>query len=279
MAKDPAALLYIDKWIVATTEMKADARAYYMDLILFQFDKGSIPNDIEEIANICRVRISEFETFKQVFEQVLKHKFKQNVEGRLENEFAKEIIQKRKTFIEKRSNSGKLSYVIRYAIKEFKATQKHIAIIKDNICIDNIDTKNEQVLKQMIEQIYELYINVDEDEIINKYRIKYNTLYKKIIPFFDAKLINEKEYLNTIRLMIETDKRNEDEILKVVEFGRTDAFWKKQFLSFLKLRNKNKEGIMYYDVFLNQMPKIETRKENYAKNKDTYFGELNENYK
>jgi len=95
MAKDPAALLYIDKWLVATTEMKADARAYYMDLILFQFDKGSLPNDIEELANICRVRVSEFNNFKQVFEQVLKQKFKQNNEGRLENEFAKEIIQKR----------------------------------------------------------------------------------------------------------------------------------------------------------------------------------------
>lgn len=183
--KDPAALLYIDKWLMATIEMKADARAYYMDMILFQYDKGSLPNNMEELANICRVRISEYNNFKQVFEQVLKHKFEQNETGRLENEFAKEIIQKRKLFQEKRKNAGKLSYIIRYAISEFKATKKDIRIIKNNICIENIDTKNEQVLKQVIEQIYELYINEDEDEDIIKDEDK-NKEYHEFIILFNS---------------------------------------------------------------------------------------------
>lgn len=165
--KDPAALLYIDKWITATTEMRANARAYYMDLILFQFDKGSLPNDIEELANICRVRISEFNMFKQVFEQVLKHKFVINDEGRLINEFANEIITKRQKFIEKRSNAGKLSYVLKYFRANFKITKKLEKFIKDNIDLD-FDIKNEQVLKQVFKQISELYINEDEDEDENK---------------------------------------------------------------------------------------------------------------
>lgn len=75
--KDPAVLLYIDSWRTSTTEMDAITRAYYMDLLLHQYDKGSLPNDIEELANICRVRFSEFEQFKQVFEQVLKQVFEQ----------------------------------------------------------------------------------------------------------------------------------------------------------------------------------------------------------
>lgn len=166
--KDPAALLYIDKWIVATTEMKAEARAYYMDLILSQFDKGDLPNDIEELANICRVRVSEYTNFKQVFEQVLQHKFEQNSNGRLENVFAREIIQKRRHYVEKRADAGKLSYIIRYARKHLKATPEFLQYIKDNINIDEIDTKNEQVLEQMFEQMSELYINEDEDIIILK---------------------------------------------------------------------------------------------------------------
>ena len=166
--KDPAALLYIDKWIVATTEMRADARAYYMDLILSQFDKGSLPNDIEELANICRVRFSEFDNFKQVFEQVLKQKFKVNSNGRLENDFAKEIIQKRENFIEKRSISGKLSYVIKFATKKLGATLKQIEVIKKHFDVTNIDTKNEHLLKHLLEQTLELYINENEDEDINK---------------------------------------------------------------------------------------------------------------
>jgi hypothetical protein len=168
MAKDPAALLYIDTWKVATTEMRAVERAYYMDLILHQFDKGDLPNDIEELANICRVRFSEFEQFKQVFEQVLKHKFEQNESGRLENEFAKDIIRKRKDFVNKRSDSGKLSYIIRYARKYFKASNKKIEFLKEHLDVSEIDTKNEQVLKQVLEQIFELYIDGDGDGNKNK---------------------------------------------------------------------------------------------------------------
>ena len=176
--KDPAALLYIDKWIVATTEMKADCRAYYMDLILSQFNKGSLPNDIEELANICRVRVSEFDNFKQVFEHMLKHKFKQNDEGRLENDFAKEIIQKRIRFVEKRSLSGKISYVIKFAIKHFRVNSKQISYIKNHLNIYEIDTKNEHMLEQVLEQILELYINENVDEDLNKDKSK-NIKFKK----------------------------------------------------------------------------------------------------
>lgn len=166
MASDPAALLYIDKWYAATVEMSSSARAYYMDMILRQFKTGSIPNDIESLATICRVRISEFDLFKQVFNKEIKHLFEQNSEGRLENPTAREIIQKRKKFVDKRSISGKMSYIVRYATRVFNASQEDIAIIKEHINPDEIDTKNEQVLKQVLKQIFELYINVNVD--INK---------------------------------------------------------------------------------------------------------------
>jgi hypothetical protein len=221
-----------------------------MDLILSQFDKGSLPNDLEELANICRVRFSEFDNFKQVFKQVLEQKFTTNNEGRLENEFAKEIIQKREKFLKKRSDSGKLSYIIRYAIKKFKATKEEIKIIKQYINIDEIDTKNEQVLEQVIEQIFELYINEDEDEIIY-----INILEKEIIPLFDLKPNKSqlKNWDDCYRLLIETDKYNHSEIIEVIKWAREDEFWRSNFQSFLKLRNKDKEGIKYIDKFKSKM--------------------------
>jgi len=166
--KDPAALLYIDVWKSATTEMSAIERAYYMDLILHQYDKGSLPNDVEELANICRVRFSEFDKFKQVFKQVLEQKFELNSNNRLENQFAKEIIRKRERFLDKRSNSGKISYLVKYAREHFALKPKDEKVFKDHLDVNNIDTKNEQVFKQVLEQIFELYINVNEDENINK---------------------------------------------------------------------------------------------------------------
>lgn len=180
MGKDPAALLYIDKWIVATTEMHADARGYYMDLILHQYDKGDLPQDIEELANICRVRFSEFENFKQVFEQVLQHKFELNSNKRLENAFAREIIQCRKKFLDKRSEAGKISYLKKFVLKTLKLNIKQFEFIKENIDFDYVDIKNEHVFKQVIEQILELYINTNKDVNTNKdkeeeFKIKVNS--------------------------------------------------------------------------------------------------------
>lgn len=190
--KDPAALLYIDSWRTSTTEMDAITRAYYMDLLLHQYDKGSLPNNIEELANICRVRFSEFEQFKQVFEQVLKQKFKENENGRLENDFASEIIRKRQSFVEKRSNAGKLSYVLKYFRKNYKINKGLENFIKDNIDLD-FDIKNEQVLKQVFEQISELYINGDEDE--NKDIDKEKTNFEIILDeWFDYKKKRGQSY-------------------------------------------------------------------------------------
>ena len=95
--KDPAVLFYISDWLRATKGMKAHVRGWYLNLILFQYDMGDLPTDMEELANLADVRISEYDLFKQVFEQVLKQKFELNENNRLENKVAKEIIQARKT--------------------------------------------------------------------------------------------------------------------------------------------------------------------------------------
>ena len=129
-SKDPAALLYIDNWLVSTKCMKADERGWYLNLVLHQYDKGELPYDIEELANLADVRISEFDRFKQAWEQVLKHKFKQNENGNLENPNAKEIIRSRENFKDKRSASGKIGYIVKFAINNLKATQEQIEFIK-----------------------------------------------------------------------------------------------------------------------------------------------------
>jgi len=245
MPKDPAALLYIDTWKVATTEMSAVARAYYMDLILHQYDKGSLPNDIEELANICRVRFSEFSVFKQVFEQVLKHKFTTNDEGRLENEFARDIIKKRKAFVEKRSDSGKLSYIIRYARKHFKASNKKIEFLKEHINVSDIDTKNEQVLKQVLKQIFELYIDGNKNEDKSK-EVVYPFVSENFQKWWDL----WKEYKNrehdfkykshiseqaALKELSDLSKSNETIAVKIIEQSISKG-WK----GFFELKNNNK---------------------------------------
>lgn len=159
--KDPAVLFYIDTWLTATAEMDSDVRGWYLNLILHQYDKKDLPDDIEKLAVLSGVKFSEFERFKQVFEHVFKQKFNKNESGRLENEVAKEILRKREQFKDKRSSAGKLSYFIKYISTNYKLKSDEIQFIKNNVDLKDIDLKNEQVIKQVFEQTLELYINGD----------------------------------------------------------------------------------------------------------------------
>lgn len=163
MGKDPAVLFYIDNWLVSTAEMEADCRGWYLNLLLHNYDKGSLPNDVEKLAVLCNVRFSEFERFKHVFEHILKQKFELAENGRLTNHMTTDILKKRNDFKESRSNAGKASYVMRYFakkyIKEFN-NQDIKYFVKENFDY-SIDIKNEQMLKQVFEHLFELYINGD----------------------------------------------------------------------------------------------------------------------
>lgn len=82
---------------------------------------------------------------------------------------------------------------------------------------------------------------------------KYNLIYNEIVKYFDEKFIDEYNYYECIRLLIENDKRDKNELISVIKYARNNEFWSKNFMSIVKLRKKNKEDIMYYDVFFAQM--------------------------
>lgn len=226
--KDPAALLYIDKWLVSTKGMKGNAKGWYLNLILYQYDKGELPNDIEELANLCDVRISEFEEFKQVFNQVLKQKFIVNDNGCLQNEFANEILRKRETFKEKRSDAGKLGYVIKYYRNNYKHKEGFEEYLKENLVID-FDIKNNQMLKQVLKQNYKLYINKDKD--INKdnnIEIRKENFKEDLKPFLE---IYGKDLLNDFFLywteMNQGGKKMRFEMQSVFDINRRLITWHK----------------------------------------------------
>ena len=174
--KDPAALVYIDKWVAATNGMKAEFRAWYFDLMLYQFDKGPIPDDLDEMAGICRVRPSEYNLFNQMVNQVVKQKFKQNEKGQWVNSFADEVISKRKTFKEKRTKSSNIGVVVKMARKIEGVTEAAISKLKNDLyhlSLEDIEKfKNQNVLNQKVNHLVNLYINVDEDEDIYINKLK-----------------------------------------------------------------------------------------------------------
>jgi hypothetical protein len=166
--KDPAALFFIDTWLSATAEMDSDVRGWYLNLILHQYDKKDLPNDAEKLAVLAGVKFSEFERFKQVLEQVLMQKFKQNESGRLENAYAKSIIEGREKFKDVRSKSGNIGVVIKTAltIKGFK--DKYIDRLKQELFTMDEEEINKHKDKQMLEQMLKLYINENENKDLDK---------------------------------------------------------------------------------------------------------------
>lgn len=172
--KDPAVLFYINDWLTSTSEMDADCRGWYLNLLLHNYDKGSLPNEIEKLAVLCMVKFSEYERFKQVFEQVLKQKFEQLDEQRMSNLRTQTILKSREIFKEKRSDAGKMSYLMKFFAKNYSKHYKVNKVkefIKDRIDLD-IDTKNQTKIEHMFEHLFELYRNENENEDESKQDIK-----------------------------------------------------------------------------------------------------------
>jgi hypothetical protein len=76
--------------------------------------------------------------------------------------------------------------------------------------------------------------------------------------------------------MILLDKRNPDEIEKVTWWALDDEFWKDNFMSPLKLRKKNKDGVCYFDVFKTQM--LKPKRNGYHKPSVEALPEIGEDY-
>ena len=185
--KDPAVLFYINDWLTSTAEMDADVRGWYLNLLLHNYDKTDLPNDVEKLAVLCNVKFSEYERFKQVFEQVLKQKFEQNENNRLTNLRTNDILKNREIFKDKRSNAGKVSYVMKYLAKNYNKEYRIKALkeyVKDNFDYE-IDLKNEQMLKQVFEQVFELYRNENESNnyINNNIELRAENFKNSLIPF------------------------------------------------------------------------------------------------
>jgi len=208
MAKDLSCLFYINDWLTSTAEMDADCRGWYLNLLLHNYDKGDLPNDIEKLAVLCNVKFSEYKRFEQVFEQVLKQKFEILEDGRLSNQRTQSILKARELFKDKRSGAGKVSYLMRFFYNKYKKESKDgdiVDYIKSNLDSD-IDTKNEHLIEQMFKHLLELYRNENEnrnkdiDKIdFDKFFTFWNTSFKSTnVPKLNLMTPERKTMINNI---------------------------------------------------------------------------------
>ena len=147
-------------------------------------------------------------------------KFQQDENGLFFNERLEIEIEKRANFIDTRRNNGLKG-------GRPKAENKKpngLATGKPN------GKPNAKANEKLIE-------NENVNEIINS-----------IKDLFDEKYLEN----NTTKVMFNKllKKYSKDEILKATFWARNDDFWKTNFCSPLKLEKKNKEDVLFIDVFL-----------------------------
>ena len=97
---------------------------------------------------------------------------------------------------------------------------------------------------------------VENSENQNKSQIE--VLYNEVVAFFDESCrpkseAQKNEWCETLDKLNRIDGFSSDEIISVIESTRKDEFWRSNFLSVLKLRRKNKEGLLYFTVFKNRI--------------------------
>ena len=143
-------------------------------------------------------------------------KFKQDENGLLYNERLEIEIEKRSNFIDTRRNNG------------LKGGRPKAENKKPNGLANG--KPNAKANEKLIE-------NENVIEIINS-----------IKDLFD------ENYLTSDKTKVMFDKLlktySKDEILKATFWARNDEFWKTNFCSPMKLEKKNKEDVLYIDVFL-----------------------------
>ncbi len=83
---------------------------------------------------------------------------------------------------------------------------------------------------------------------------KFADWFKTLIPE-DTRLATgyRKQWAIIYDCMLRIDKRTKEQVKEVCVWARSDSFWKPNFLSPAKLRNRNKDKIMYFDVFAARM--------------------------
>lgn len=84
-----------------------------------------------------------------------------------------------------------------------------------------------------------------------------HSVYDSIVSMFpestQPKTQNQIDnWKNEIRKLIEIDKIDEYSIIHIVKTVREDSFWSKNFLTIMKLRQKDKDGITYVVKFTEQ---------------------------
>jgi len=120
-------------------------------------------------------------------------------------------------------------------------------------------------------------VNNDKNEL-KEHSSEIIDFYNLIIDYFpkSTQPKNQRQknaWITDIEYFQEKSNYSLQDIQRIVEHFRKDSFWSGNFLSFLKLKKCNKDGIMYIDVFAEKLKQV---KPDHKLNKSKITDKLND---
>lgn len=156
MAKDPAFLFYSKDWLTGTVEMLPAEKGVYIDLLCYQHQNGSIPNDINRLSRMVGLSVSEFELiWKNISANF------QRMDDRLVNRKLSEIIQERQTKGHRNTISGTFASVLR----KMDLTKKQYTAIRSHFKIDDFtEIPTERLSERLSEWITKCLKSIEDGD-------------------------------------------------------------------------------------------------------------------
>lgn len=224
MAKDPAFLFYDGDAARDVSHMNRLERGCYFDLMQAQRKFGGYT--VEQARKILG---KDFDDCWSAIELVLSLK-----DGVYYIEWVAESIEKRKEHAEKQ----------RVRIQDYWDKKKTET--------EPINNHGNTTVLPLVNEIE--IVNEKEKEHANESFI----LKDYCQNFFDPKYVTDKS-IDMFDKLIRIDGYTPIQIQEAISNACNDLFWGKNFLSPLKLREKNKDKVYYIDVFLKIEPKKQSK--------------------
>jgi len=104
-----------------------------------------------------------------------------------------------------------------------------------------------------------------EEDSIEEYSSEVSECFDSIVKLFPDNTQPQNgsvdKWKDEIRKLIEIDNYSAQRVKEICNEARKDDFWSKNFLSIMKLRNKDKNGVKYIDIFNEKFQKSNRKRQ------------------
>jgi uncharacterized phage protein (TIGR02220 family) len=214
--KDPAFLMYSKDWIEGTAEYMPDEKGIYIDLLCYQHQKGSLPNDIKRLSRL--VRLSEDEFIK--IWDIISEKFEQ-IDDRLVNQKLNRVMTERSIKGKKNTITGTFAALLRksnLSKKDYNYVRSCFNVSDfEHLERERITERLTEWYKECLKSIANANANANEDNNIKVFFESFKKITNKKLRVIDEK--TERQFNARIK-----EGYTIDEILEATQNCKNDKY-------------------------------------------------------